>query len=695
VGEAVTPEQASFTSRLHAYAYQGIERGLSIIPPREDGSKRPDGGWNLYQTRLPTRHEIDQWYSIPRTGIGIICGKVSGNLEMMEFEDHETYVAFLLAANEDGLSELINLISEGYMEESPNGGRHWLYRCPEIAGNTKLAQNENKKVLIETRGNGGYVIVAPSNGHVHPTDRPYKLLSGGFDTIANISKAERGRLHKLARSFDRSPKEHAETPTPAAEGSRSGVRPGDDYNKRGSWNELLEAHGWALMFTRGEVQYWRRPGKQTRDWSATVGHEHDEQGNPALWVFSTSTPFKSERVYNKFGAYMVLKEKDAESAARELGAAGYGDPPKKPETKEEEKPKPKLLIIQPAGTMPTRPKPKPYCAGLLDEGELLVLGAARASYKSWWGMDFANLLAKGEGQFMGTFPIQQSARVLYAHGEIDDWAAYERWEKLNSNEENLFETFERWRIRATTNRANIDGISVEYIDATLDPRVEATVEEKEINVLIIDPWKNFYSGRENDNDQTEAALDKLRDLQLRYGLTVIIMHHFGKNSEVREPEDLWRGASRLADWASTRVTLRPFYTKKQMKDMGMTRHQARKFATASFLRRLSIAPDDIPIKWNLETGQWEWWRPPAGTGDTDIVQGLTAIEVAKQCPSNGWESTRQASIALGVSKNTADKMLEEAKMQGLLENFKGPHNSKGWCRPGPKLPGTDQRGGDH
>ena len=94
-------------------------------------------------------------------------------------------------------------------------------------------------------------------------------------------------------------------------------------------------------------------------------------------------------------------------------------------------------------------------------------------------------------------------------------------------------------------------------------------------VLVIDPWAVFYSGRENSNDEAELALAELRRLQLTHGLTVVVLHHFGKSESARDPEDLWRGASRLADWASTRVTLLPFYSAAQAKKIGLSRQQAR------------------------------------------------------------------------------------------------------------------------
>src|SRR5437764_1472974 len=68
------------------------------------------------------------------------------------------------------------------------------------------------KVLIETRGEGGYAVEAPSFGSVHPSGRPYVQERGGPDTIATITPEEHDSLWELARSFDEMPRKAADTP---------------------------------------------------------------------------------------------------------------------------------------------------------------------------------------------------------------------------------------------------------------------------------------------------------------------------------------------------------------------------------------------------------------------------------------------------------------------------------------------------
>ena len=256
---------------------------------------------------------------------------MSGNVECFEFDDRAAYDAFRTAALGIGLGPLVDRLERGYCEDTPNGGIHWLYRCVEIGGNTKLAQRPTRpdeqkdehdriKVLIETRGEGGFVITAPSNGTVHPTGRAYALRSGGFASIDTITSDERRALFQLARSFDQMPRQQRRERRerePVADGDR----PGDDFAARVSWAEILEPAGWRHLYDHGDTAYWQRPGKDGPGPSATVNHA----GTDLFYVFSTSTPFDDECSVTKFGAYTVLNHGgDFSAAAKALAAQGYG-----------------------------------------------------------------------------------------------------------------------------------------------------------------------------------------------------------------------------------------------------------------------------------------------------------------------------------------------------------------------------------
>lgn len=305
--------------------------GCSVVPASMNGSKAPIKAWKQYQSQRANALDIAAWYKDgTNTGLGVITGAVSGNLEMLELEGRAVASGLLDEVREiainSGLGQIWQVINDGYVEMTPSGGLHWLYRIAdrEVPGNTKLArrpgENGGVDVLAETRGEGGFVVVAPSHGTVHPSGRPWILIKGSPALIPTLSWDEREALHLVFRALDAMPqvetvREHIEVKSES-----DNLTPGTDYNNRGSWDELLLTRGWVKVYTANGTTYWRRPGKDTGI-SATTGRNDGDN----LFVFSTSTEFESERPYSKFAALALLEHGgDFKAAARELRRRGYG-----------------------------------------------------------------------------------------------------------------------------------------------------------------------------------------------------------------------------------------------------------------------------------------------------------------------------------------------------------------------------------
>jgi putative DNA primase/helicase len=315
--------------------------GCSVIPVKTDGTKMPAIAWKTYQAEPASGTVVTDWFGTGRyDGVGIICGAVSGHLEMFEVEGRavaEILPAFRDAMRDNGYSDLLDKLNTGFLEQSPSGGLHWLYRVQgEARRNLKLARrpatpdelaadpDDKVKVLLETRGEGGYVVVAPSAGRTHPTGRAWTFLVGSPDTIPTITTDERDALHAIASMFDTMPAAEPLQPSISLGAPSSGARPGDDYNTRATWEDILT--GWTRTKHFGGNCYgWVRPGKNTRDGiSATTGRNDGDN----LYVFSSSTEFDTERPYSKFSAYTLLEHRgDYSAAAKELRAKGYGTPP--------------------------------------------------------------------------------------------------------------------------------------------------------------------------------------------------------------------------------------------------------------------------------------------------------------------------------------------------------------------------------
>ena len=336
---------------IHETTRLALHLGISIVPPAEDGSKRPlpnaRGEWKEYQSRRSTDAECEAWYGsnghTKRTGFGFACGQVSApdglSLNVLDFDDWPTYDAYRKAADAVGLGYLVERVENGYLEESPKGGRHWLvyvevvdekpWPCTKLAMRPYPARPGGQITLIETKCEGGFIVAAPSYGKVHPSERPYVLLRGGLESLDVLTAGQWCDLCRLAATFDETPTPAEVIPsTPAKTTTRpadAGVRPGEDFNVRATWGEILE--GWTLCYTHGDAAYWRRPGKVTGSISATTNHG----GTDRLKVFSSSTPFDvvtgpNRASYDKFGAYALLHHKgDPKAAAKDLGGKGYGE----------------------------------------------------------------------------------------------------------------------------------------------------------------------------------------------------------------------------------------------------------------------------------------------------------------------------------------------------------------------------------
>src|SRR5699024_4750779 len=153
----------------------------------------------------------------------------------------------------------------------------------------------------------------------------------GPNSIVTLDRETSDALLELARMCDAMPVVETPSafnqPTTSTRTDDGSLSPGDDYEARTDWTDILTPHGWTELFRTGNTRYWRRPGKRLGI-SATTGHAEDRD---RLYVFSTSTEFESETPYTKFGAYALLEHgTDYKAAARALSTAGYGRPAPEP-----------------------------------------------------------------------------------------------------------------------------------------------------------------------------------------------------------------------------------------------------------------------------------------------------------------------------------------------------------------------------
>jgi putative DNA primase/helicase len=343
----LTRPASCITNEVQQIALDYLAAGVSIVPIRLDGSKASAIPWKEYQSRRATPAEVMRWFARPH-GIGIVTGRVSGGLEVIDFDQSELFMPW-----QSMVAEVVNRLP---IVETASGGWHCLYRCSRIFANTKLASWEPadapsfeqsgsrrgchgmavKATRIETRGEGGYVVGVGSPASVHKTGNPYVQVAGPvIPDIPRITPDERSRLWRAAASFDcgRAGSQkvqtikrellarHYERDRPEGE-----ITPWDDFDRRARWDEILTPHGW----TQVSESSWRRPGK-SHGISATVGRNGN--GIEVLTVFSSNAgPLSGAGGRTCWGPFRAFTElnyggdgREAAKTVRGLGFGGKGD----------------------------------------------------------------------------------------------------------------------------------------------------------------------------------------------------------------------------------------------------------------------------------------------------------------------------------------------------------------------------------
>lgn len=334
--------------------------GLQFIPVNE--KKEPQvKGW---QTSLE-KHNLKKCY-----GVGLVCGSPSGNLECLDVDLKYDLTGMMF----DNFKKIVHkenpsLLSKLVLQKTKSGGYHLIYRCHVNSGNTKLANrptiqeereetykscylkkikegiedskakkiaekerdNDNVRVLFETRGIGGQFVCHPTPG--------YEFVFGDLCSISEITPDEREILFNTAMQFNEIVEE-VFIPKQKNTIKTDGLSPFDDYNQRGDVCDLLINHGWKFVNQKGSKTHFLRPGQST----AQTSGNFDSDKN---WfsVFTTSSEFEPMKAYLPYAVFARLEcNNDFSEASRKLFELGYGVRQEKNLLKDDNK-KPSTRVI--------------------------------------------------------------------------------------------------------------------------------------------------------------------------------------------------------------------------------------------------------------------------------------------------------------------------------------------------------------
>ena len=174
--------------------------GLSVIPLKF-ASKEPLIPWKEFQERLPTEEELQEWFGKKKwVNIGIVCGRVSSNLVVFDFDSLELFEEFW----ENLPEELKEKLRKTWVVQTGKGLHVYArVKNPEFL---KTRRFEG----IDIKGEGGYVVVPPS---MHPSGKLYEFVKpphereivvledDEFELILNVIKKTTGYNEKEQTEF--------------------------------------------------------------------------------------------------------------------------------------------------------------------------------------------------------------------------------------------------------------------------------------------------------------------------------------------------------------------------------------------------------------------------------------------------------------------------------------------------------------
>lgn len=315
-------------------------------------------GWQTSRNK----HDLTKCY-----GVGLVCGKSSefegAMMEVIDIDLKYDISGTLFTRFKNLIHEMDSeLLKKIVVQKTRSGGYHFIYRCNKIEGNLKLANrptteqerqetyketyekeslagktdedakkvaekssaNDKVRVLLETRGLGGYIAIAPTQG--------YEFVYGDIYSITTITESDRDTLITIARQFNQVLEETNYVPQNRDFKKEYGLSPFDDYNKRGDVVGLLQRYGWTIVGNKAQKTIFKRPGQT----SALSSGNFDHQRN---WfsVFTTSTEFQPNKAYLPCYVYAKLVcNDDYVAAAKKLAEEGYGERIEKKSTEKKE-----------------------------------------------------------------------------------------------------------------------------------------------------------------------------------------------------------------------------------------------------------------------------------------------------------------------------------------------------------------------
>lgn len=175
-----------------------------------------------------------------------------------------------------------------------------------------------------------------------------------------------------------------------------------------------------------------------------------------------------------------------------------------------------------------------------------ILGGEPKCCKTFFALDMAVSVASAS-PCLRHFPVARKGRVLLFPAEDSLPVVYQRLSGISRAAGSDLTDLEIHVI--TEPRILLDSPAHQK-------RLADTIERVQPDLLILDPFIRLHGIDENNAAEVAPLLAYLRELQRRWHMAIVLVHHARKNAGTRRPGQALRGSSDLHGWGDSNLYLR-------------------------------------------------------------------------------------------------------------------------------------------
>ena len=270
-----------------------------------------------------------------------------------------------------------------------------------------------------------------------------------------------------------------------------------------------------------------------------------------------------------------------------------------------------------------------------------LIGGHPKCGKTWLGLDLALSVASGTS-CLGCYRVPQPGPVLVYLAEDTLQMVRQRVQAMANQRELALGRLDMHVITAP--RLRLD-------DPQDRARLLRTVEVFQPRLLLLDPLVRLHQANENDAVEMAQLLSGLREMQKRFQVAVVVVHHTRKNGGGSgQPGQGLRGSSDLWAWSDSNLYLR--------RDQGQL--------VLAMEHRAAPAPDPIALRLadadaerlHLEVVEKERRGSPARPLEEQV------LEVLAKAPSM---TRTQLRSRLQVKNETLGQALDRLQQEGRID----------------------------